>query len=84
VAWVGDRLNRRMTKVLRVAAGKLGATDPQAGQVLLDSFTTAASGDAALGRKGISIPLKGRTGERFIAHVLPMTSGARRKAGMLR
>ena len=49
---------------------------------MLDSFTAAASGDAALGRKGISIPLKARTGERFIAHVLPMTSGARRKAGV--
>jgi DNA-binding CsgD family transcriptional regulator len=69
-------------KVLRAAAGKLGATDPQADQALLDSFTAAASGDAALGRKGISIPLKARTGERFIAHVLPMTSGARRKAGV--
>jgi hypothetical protein len=34
------------------------------------------------GEKGICIPLKARTGERFIAHVLPMTSGARRKVGM--
>jgi DNA-binding CsgD family transcriptional regulator len=67
--------------VLRAASGKLGATDPQASQALLDSFTAAAGGDAALGRKGIAVPLTSRSGERYVAHVLPLTSGARRKAG---
>jgi DNA-binding CsgD family transcriptional regulator len=28
------------------------------------------------------VPLKARTGERYVAHVLPLTSGARRKAGI--
>src|SRR6185436_11352842 len=32
-------------------------------------------------RKGIAVPLRGRTGEPYVAHVLPLTSGARRKAG---
>ena len=67
--------------VLRAASGKLGATDPKADQALLDSFAAAASGDAALGRKGIAVPLKARKGERYVAHVLPLTSGVRRKAG---
>jgi DNA-binding CsgD family transcriptional regulator len=67
--------------VVRAASGKLGATDPHADQALLDSFAAAAGGDAALGRKGIAVPLRGRTGERYVAHVLPLTSGARRKAG---
>ena len=28
------------------------------------------------------MPLTARTGERYVAHVLPLTSGARRKAGI--
>ena len=68
-------------KVLHATSGKLGATHPQADQALLDSFVAAASGDAALGRRGIAVPLKARKGERYVAHVLPLTSGARRKAG---
>jgi DNA-binding CsgD family transcriptional regulator len=35
-----------------------------------------------LGRRGIAVPLKARDDERYIAHVLPLTSGARRKAGI--
>jgi DNA-binding CsgD family transcriptional regulator len=36
----------------------------------------------ALGIKGISVPLTGRNGERYVAHALPLTSGARRTAGI--
>jgi DNA-binding CsgD family transcriptional regulator len=67
--------------VVRAAGGRLGATEPRASQALLDAFAAAAAGDAALGRKGIAVPLKGRTGEPHVAHVLPLTSGARRRAG---
>jgi len=67
--------------VVRAPSGKLGAIDPQADQSLLDSFTAAANGDAALGRKGIAVPLRARDDTRYVAHVLPLTSGARRKAG---
>jgi DNA-binding CsgD family transcriptional regulator len=67
--------------VLRAATGKLGAADPKAEQALLDAFAAAAAGDAALGRKGIAVPLRARTGEPYVAHVLPLTSGARRRAG---
>jgi len=41
-----------------------------------------AGGDAAVGKGGIAVPLTARTGERYVAHVLPLTSGARRKAGV--
>ena len=68
-------------KVLHATSGKLRATHPQAEQALLDSFVAAAGGDAALGRRGIAVPLKARDGERYVAHILPLTSGARRKAG---
>ena len=45
-------------------------------------FAAAQAGDAAVGRKGIAMALTARTGERYVAHVLPLTSGARRKAGV--
>jgi hypothetical protein len=48
--------------VLRARGGKLGAVEPQADQALLDAFTAAARGDAALGRKGVAVPLKARDG----------------------
>ena len=67
---------------LRAPGGRLGAVDPAADQALLDIFTAAGGGDAALGRKGIAVPLKARDDERYVAHVLPLTSGARRKAGV--
>jgi hypothetical protein len=40
-----------------------------------------ASGDASVRVKGIAVSLKSRDGERYIAHALPLTAGARRKAG---
>jgi DNA-binding CsgD family transcriptional regulator len=68
--------------VLRAAGGRLAAVDLTANQALLDSFACAANGDAAVGRKGIAVPLKTRGGERYVANVLPLTSGARRRAGI--
>jgi DNA-binding CsgD family transcriptional regulator len=66
---------------LRAPSGRLGAVDAEADQALLDSFSAAARGDAAIGKKGIAVPLKARDDERYLAHVLPLTSGSRRKAG---
>ncbi|MBR0799932.1 helix-turn-helix transcriptional regulator [Bradyrhizobium jicamae] len=68
--------------VLRATGGRLAAIDLTANQALLDSFASAADGDAAVGRKGLAVPLKTREGERYVANVLPLTSGARRNAGI--
>jgi DNA-binding CsgD family transcriptional regulator len=67
---------------MRAPSGRLSATDPVADQALLDIFTAAGGGDAALGKKGIAVPITARDDERYVAHVLPLTSGARRKAGV--
>ncbi|MEA2991434.1 MAG: hypothetical protein QOD40_354 [Alphaproteobacteria bacterium] len=67
---------------VRAPSGRLGASDPAADQVLLDIFTAAGGGDAALGKKGIAVPIMARDDQRYVAHVLPLTSGARRKAGV--
>jgi DNA-binding CsgD family transcriptional regulator len=68
--------------VLHALGGRLGAADTHANQALLDSFAAAEAGDTAVGHRGVAVPLKTRTGERYVAHVLPLTSGARRKAGI--
>jgi DNA-binding CsgD family transcriptional regulator/PAS domain-containing protein len=67
--------------ILRVASGRLTSGDPQADRTLADIFATAGAGDAAIGAKGIAVPLVARNGGRHVAHVLPLTSGARRRAG---
>jgi DNA-binding CsgD family transcriptional regulator len=68
--------------VLRAANGRVAAFDPEGSRNLLDVFAAAQAGDAAVGKRGIAMPLTARTGERYVAHVLPLTSGARRKAGV--
>jgi len=67
--------------VLRAPNGGLRTFDPKADQALLDIFTAANSGDTAVGVKGIAVPLVARDNERYIAHVLPLTAGKRRRAG---
>jgi DNA-binding CsgD family transcriptional regulator len=67
--------------VIRASGAKFAAVDAQADHALHDIFMNADSGDAALGTKGIAVPMTARGGERYVAHVLPLTSGARRKAG---
>jgi DNA-binding CsgD family transcriptional regulator len=67
--------------VLRAADRHLLASDAQADQALRTVFASAGSGDAAVGITGIAVPLAARDGERYVAHVLPLTSGVRRQAG---
>jgi len=67
--------------VICAAGSKFVAVDSHADATLHDIFMNADNGDAAIGTKGIAVPLGGRDGERYVAHVLPLTSGARRKAG---
>jgi DNA-binding CsgD family transcriptional regulator len=68
--------------ILSVVGGRLVACDAQANRTLEDVFAAAGQGDAALGVKGIAIPLIGRSGKRYVGHALPLTSGARRHAGV--
>jgi DNA-binding CsgD family transcriptional regulator len=69
--------------VLRVVGGRLVACDAQVGQILREVFAAAGQGDTALGTQGIAVPLIGKDGERYVAHALPLTSGARRRAGVV-
>jgi DNA-binding CsgD family transcriptional regulator len=66
--------------VVRSAAGRLVASDAQTDQTLAGILALAGS-DEALGVKGIALPLVARGGDRYVAHLLPLTSGERRQAG---
>jgi DNA-binding CsgD family transcriptional regulator len=49
---------------------------------LLDIYTTADGGDAAIGVRGIAVAITARNGDPYVAHVLPLTAGKRRHAGV--
>jgi DNA-binding CsgD family transcriptional regulator len=69
--------------VLRASLGRLVvAGDPDVDRALQDVFLAAATGDAAIGVRGVAVPLTARDGERYVAHVLPLSSGARRGVGV--
>jgi DNA-binding CsgD family transcriptional regulator len=61
--------------------GELALTDADAHQTLRNVFLAADMGDAAVGASGIAVPLRASGGDRYVAYVLPLTSGARRRAG---
>src|SRR5262249_42236823 len=65
---------------LSARGGRLMASDPRANHELRDALEAAEHGDAAMGRKGIEVSLKGRDG-RYLAHALPLKDGERRSAG---
>lgn len=67
--------------VLRAVGSRLVASDPQFDRLLREALAAAASGEAAIGVKGIALPLTAGDRERYVAHVLPLTSGIRRRAG---
>ncbi|MGH6735309.1 MAG: helix-turn-helix transcriptional regulator [Methyloceanibacter sp.] len=68
--------------VLHAAGPKLAASDGEVDAALHEAFMAAGEGDAVLGVKGIAMPLEKPDGERYLAHVLPLSSGARRQAGV--
>jgi len=66
---------------LRATDGRLIANDPEAEIALREIAVAAGKGDTAIGIRGIAVPLIAKDGDRYVAHVLPLTSGARRRAG---
>jgi DNA-binding CsgD family transcriptional regulator len=67
---------------LRTVHGRLVAGDAPTNAAFREILAAADGGDAAIGVKGIALPLTAHDGERYVAHVLPLTSGARRHAGL--
>jgi DNA-binding CsgD family transcriptional regulator len=69
--------------LLRERGNLLAAVAPEAHRALRDTFVAAEGGDMSVGRRGVSIPLSMSPHGRWFAHVLPLTSGDRRRTGAL-
>jgi DNA-binding CsgD family transcriptional regulator len=67
---------------LSAIGGRIVASDAKTDQTLRELFAAAGGGDAAVGTQGIALPLRAQDGSHYVAHVLPLTSGARRLAGI--
>ncbi|MGZ3359042.1 MAG: helix-turn-helix transcriptional regulator [Xanthobacteraceae bacterium] len=67
---------------LRTVHGRLVAGDARTNAAFREILAAADAGDAAVGLRGIALPLTAHDGERYVAHVLPLTSGVRRQAGL--
>jgi DNA-binding CsgD family transcriptional regulator len=68
----------RADDFLRSISGQLVARDAQANQTLGELFADTAG---APGARGMALPLTAQDGERYIVHVLPLTSAARTGTG---
>ena len=67
--------------VLRAVSGRIEPYEAKTAQDFREMFDAAGKGDAALGRRGIAFPIPARDGEKYVAHLLPLTSGARGRTG---
>jgi DNA-binding CsgD family transcriptional regulator len=67
---------------LTTVGGRIVARDPKVDQALQKLFAAASAGDAAIDTQGIALPLTALNGTHYVAHVLPLTSGARRVTGI--
>jgi DNA-binding CsgD family transcriptional regulator len=72
----------RANDFLRSVGGQLVASNAAVDQSLRDAFAAASNGDDEIGVKGIALPLIAQGGDKYVAHVLPLTSGARRREGV--
>jgi DNA-binding CsgD family transcriptional regulator len=68
--------------MIRAAGNALRAVSSETDRILRDIFQSAEKGDASVGIRGVAVPLTASSQERWFAHVLPLTSGNRRQAGL--
>jgi DNA-binding CsgD family transcriptional regulator/PAS domain-containing protein len=66
--------------ILTAVHDRLVLREARSNHQLSAMFAAAGDGDAALGTAGVTLPLNGRSGQHFVAHVLPLTSGLRNRA----
>jgi len=67
---------------LRADQGRLVAADPQLNRILRDAAAASILGDGATRSESIALPFIAQDGERFVGHLMPLTSGRRRKTGI--
>lgn len=64
------------------ANGRLVARDAQADETLRNAFQASAEGNSPPDAKDLAVQLAARNGNKFVTHVLPLKTGARRRAGV--
>ena len=69
--------------LLRSANGIVQPTNEQTRAALHKALSDAAEGDVGSRSGGIAIPMESRDGQRYMAYILSLTSGARQKMGRL-
>ncbi len=67
--------------VLRAYGGKLVSNDASAEQELYRILDAVGGEQVVPGVDTVAVPLTSRHGDHYVAHVLPLTSGVRRRAG---
>jgi DNA-binding CsgD family transcriptional regulator len=73
------RLALATSDVLYIADARLTATDVGANQILRDALAGSSKGDMAADNQGLALPLTACDGARYVARVLPLAAGARRR-----
>jgi DNA-binding CsgD family transcriptional regulator len=68
---------------LRLVEAVVTAASHKVQRDLLSSFAAATEGHRAIEQRGVAVPLMAADDQRYVAHVLPMTSGRRREATVL-
>jgi DNA-binding NarL/FixJ family response regulator len=67
------------SSLMRSSDNALRAVAPENDRILQDIIAAAENGDASLGVRGVAVALTDTSGERWFAHVLPLTSGRRQE-----
>ena len=67
------------SSLMRSSNNALRAVAAENDRILQDIITAAENGDASLGVRGVAVALTDTSGERWFAHVLPLTSGRRQE-----
>lgn len=70
-----------VSDALHSVGGRLVARDARVEKTLREILVTAGQQDAVPGMMEIALPLIGKDNERYVVHVLPLTSGAHHRAG---
>lgn len=68
--------------MVREQDNTLRAASPNTDRILRDIFASAENGDSSMGVRGVAVPLTETSQEQWFAHVLPLTSGNRKQAGL--
>jgi DNA-binding CsgD family transcriptional regulator/PAS domain-containing protein len=71
------------SEVVRASNDRLVTCRPEMRSVLEELLAASREGDTALGTKGIAVSLMAANEDRYIAHLLPLTSRARGEVGKI-